>query len=402
MVTFEEDISTAFSDFRRVTGELFRAAGVAPDSPGEAARRLGLSRNLTWKFSRVMSDHDAFSALQHLPGDEGMEILAGAMGKAGVPRDMVASFAAARKRLEDVIVRHTGDRGTFELMLDSMAGAGSAERLEQSRKLAFRGNSGVWGLQARVRTTTAFVAPARDHSEMMDLAIIGGVVDFRRLRPGIRWPLFRPRQYHDDGTPVNLGAQGPKEEAIDPGSSGPETPLLIREFCSANMPPIRAVKSRLGYDYELGDGPVGNLGAFTCYQGRLVRDAEFVYRTGTDRYLDLLSHVTMPAETMLFDMVVHRSLAFLQEPKVLLMASADGVGPGREEQTVPLESKLVEVTGTPAVVSTSAVDRYGDVVSMVFARCGWAAREFRVKRLMIKYPPMHSVAVLRSVLPEKG
>ncbi len=396
--TFEEDLVEAFEALRVNLRRLLAAAGVQDIGSGDVARRLGLNRNLTWKLAKVLGSDDIYTSVQHLPGEEGMEILAKALANAGAPRDLVDGFTRARQRLDRVVEVHTGDRATFDLIIDGFAGAGSGDRLEQSRKLAFRGNSGLWGMQAKVRSTTTIVAPNRDDPTMFDFCIVGGVVDFRRLRPSTRWPLFRPRQYHDDGSPIDLG---PREEPVDPASASPESPMLIREFCSANTPDIRAVRSRLGWDYEMGDGPVGNLGAFTCFFGRIVRKATTIHRTDQDPFLDLLSNVTMPVETMLFDVLVHQDLPFLMSPKVMLLATMDGGGPGHEDQSIPLEARPLELMGRPPILSTQLIPRYDELTAFLFARGGWNPREFRALRLAIKYQPMHSVAVMRTELPAK-
>jgi len=396
-VSFEEDLTHSFHDLRTTLRGVMDSVGVDATAPGELARQLGLNRNLTWKLAKFIGTTDLFAALQHLPGDEGIEIATAAMKRVGAPDRVLDRFAKARARLDEVIRVHAGDRATMELILDSMGGAGSGDRLEQSRKLAFRGNSGLWGLQARVRTTTTFIAPSRTDPELLDLAIVGGVVDFRRLRPGIRWPLFRPRQYQNDGTPIVLG---PNEEAIDPASNDPSSPMLIHEFCSDNLPEIRAVKGRMGVDYEMGDGPVGNLGAFTCYFGRIVRRGPCRYHTSDEPYVDLLSHVTMPVETMIFDLIVHQELAYLMKPRVMLLASTDGVGPGNAEQSIPLEARPTELSGRPPLLGTPLVPRYDELTAMVFRRGGWNPRDFRALRIEIKYPPMHAVTVLRGELPK--
>jgi len=399
VTTFEEDLTIAIQEVRRTLGEMLSKGGTDATSPGDLARRLGLNRNLTWKIAKLLSEPDIYTALQHLPGEEGIEILTAAMERVGVGPSFVGKFYDALDRFEEVVRIHAGDRNTLELILDSMGGAGSGGRLEQSRKLAFRGNSGLWGLQARVRSTTTVIAPNREDPSFIDLSISGGVVDFRRLRPGIRWPLFRPRQYHDDGSAIELG---PREEPIDPASTDPSSPMLIRDYCSRNLPEIRAVRSRLGWDYELGDGPVGNLGAFTCFFGRIVRHATVNFRTDQDPFLDLLSHVTMPVETMMFDVLVHQDLPFLMNPQVMLLASTDGVGPGNEFQSIPLEARPIELSGVPPALDTPLVPRYAELVSTIFERGGWTLREFRALRLTVKFPPMHSVAVMRNSLPAKA
>lgn len=122
---------------------------------------------------RFSGGNDLYQSLQHLPGAEGIEILPKAAHKVGVAELLLDNVREAQRDFDRVV-------------LDSMGGAGSGERLEYSRKLAFRGSSGVWGLQARVRCTTSFVAPNRDNPDLLDLGLVGGLVDVRRLRAGMR------------------------------------------------------------------------------------------------------------------------------------------------------------------------------------------------------------------------
>ena len=77
--------------------------------------------------------------------------------------------------VERMVSRHVGDRPTLELVRDSLPDR-SHDRLIVSRKLAFRGNSGIWGVQARTRLNAAFVAPSHDDPEMLDAANVGGRV----------------------------------------------------------------------------------------------------------------------------------------------------------------------------------------------------------------------------------
>jgi hypothetical protein len=393
-VTFEGDLTEVFLNLRRALREMIDAAGADISAPGEVARLLGLNRNLTWKLAKVVGEADIYAALQHLPGQEGLEIVASTLGRAGVAPSYIEAFKAAIDAFEAFVRQHAGDRNTFDLILDGMAGAGSGEYLEQSRKLAFRGNSGLWGLQCKVRSSTNIIAPNRDDPDMLDVCRVAGVVGFRRLRPGIRWPLFRPRQYHDDGTTVETN---PNEESLDP-SAPKDSPGFLRDFCS-NMPQIHALPGRNGWDIETGDGPVGNLGAFTCFFGRLVRKTFPRYFTPRDPYLTLLCNVTMPVETMHFDVIVHKELESLGSPRVMLLASFDGSGIINETQSMPLDARPVELSGRPPMLGTPLIPRYDELTSFLFARGGWKPWEFRAHRLTIKYQPMHSVAALKYDLP---
>ncbi|QYK47521.1 MAG: hypothetical protein KF838_12105 [Phycisphaeraceae bacterium] len=396
---FEEHLTTAFQRVRRSIGSVLDAALLDAAEPQEMARRLGVNRNLTWKVSKVLGGNDLYQSLQHLPGAEGIEILLKAARKAGVAETLLESVREAQRDFDKVVEIHTGDRATLDLILDSMGSAGAGERLEHSRKLAFRGNSGVWGLQARVRCTTSFIAPNRENPDLLDLGLVGGLVDVRRLRANIRWPLFRPSFYNDDGTPAS---NAPGERALDPAYADSPGPKLLGAFCSPNMPEVHASKTRRGWVYELMGGPIGNTGAFTCFFGTLARGAASRWRTEQDTFAELGSQATMPTEMMQFDLIAHRDLDFLMTPRLHYIGHLHGNEPGDiETHTIPVHERPAELSGVPPVVGTSLIPRYDEMVAYTMERAGWDMRDFRAIRLAIKYPPMHSSAVLRAELPRK-
>lgn len=394
---FEEHLTSAFQNLRRSLDEAITGLGVAASDPQDVARRLGVNRNLTWKVSKVVCSPDLYNALQHLPGGEGLDILMGAVHKAGGTAESISRVRQAQREFDSVIELHTGDRATLELILDSMAGVGSMERLEQSRKLAFRGNSGVWGVQARVRATIVALAPNAGNPEMLDSCMCGGVFDFRRLRPNIRWPMFRPRWFHDDGTPW---AHHPSAEALDPAYASASGPKLLGKFCSREGAGISLANDARGQAYVFDDGPVGNVGATTCVFGTISRAVFPRYRTPEDAVGDLTTQILMPVETLIFDVVLHKDLAF-QQPEVIVRGHLDDPGSGISGMNIPIGERVLELPGRPPVVATPLIPRYEELFDYVFARLGWDRRDFRVLRFSIAYPPMHSTIMLRFQLPPR-
>ncbi|MGD9690097.1 MAG: hypothetical protein AB7K52_10630 [Phycisphaerales bacterium] len=389
---FEEHLTSAFQDLRSALERLLVSAGVDPSEPQEAARRLGLNRNLTWKLARVINGSDLYEALQHLPGSEGLDIIQRAASAAGVKDPLVSEVRSAQKAFDRVVEVHTGDRATLDLILDNMGS--SAERLEESRRLAFRGNSGVWGAQARVRVTSCIVAPSPDRPDMVDSVMIAGVVDFRRLRPNVRWPLFRPRVYTGTGETRVSPA-----EAIDPAFQGAAGPMFLGGFCRPFPPPVLAVPDGDSVVYELAEAPVGNTGAVTCYLGSLVRCTGERYATPDDPVADLSAQVSMPAEHLLFDLLLHRDLQDWGEPETFVIGQLLGSEPRVSPYRIPLGQRTELIAGQPPPLRCPQVPEYEEVMRFTLDRLGWSAREFRVLRLLVKYPPIHSSAVMRFRLP---
>jgi hypothetical protein len=275
---------------------------------------------------------------------------------------------------------------------------GSPTQLENSRELAYRGNSGIWGVQARARLTTGVIAPSRTEPDKLDLALIGGFLGFRRLRPDVRWTLFRFKGYNDDGSP-----RGGEFERIDP-SDPEDAPRLMRRFCSVTMPRVEVVQSGVQTEYVLPGGPVGNLGAFDCYFGEIVRGAP-MYRSEKDRFGEFSTGVRLPIETLVFDLIVHQDVPMPHAPRLIVQGfantSPDGPDASKHMAELPIAEPILELAGSPPVVTTPLVPRYSDVMSTVYSRLGRPPHEFRGVRLMMKYPPMSSQVVLRWELPTR-
>lgn len=397
----EHDCRQAVSRLRGALIDLYSAAGADPLVPQEVSRRFGLNKNLTWKISRIVGAQDALTAIQHIPRAAGLEILLEALGAHGASKAVADAVRSAAAEFDATVERHAGDRANLDLILDSMGASGSEDAMEISRELAFRGNSGVWGVQATARVTLAVVVPSAHDKGMVDAALVGGLVGFRRLRPQVRWPLCRFQSYSDDAQRVaNI-----MREPVDKDSDSPGTiPGLMRRFCTANLPPIEAVSTSNFNDYVLAPGPVGNLHAFDCFFGNISRGAP-AYRRPGDEYAEFASLMSLPFEHVLFDVLIQNDVPMESEPQALVYGRPTGEmdipAAKQSEQTLPIGQSCMEMVGMPAVVATPLVPQYAGLVSHVCERMGHDIRGFRGWRLMMKYPPMLSTVAIRWRLAQR-
>ncbi|MGD8452577.1 MAG: hypothetical protein PVJ57_12220 [Phycisphaerae bacterium] len=396
--SFEAQLAAAFQQFRGALTELLTAVHADPDRPQDVARKFKLDKNLTWKVSRIVNTPDSFSAVQHMPGTNGLNILLHAFEANGAPAATVARARTSFGTVHQMVTKHLGDRGTLEIALDGLSPGPDNERLELSRKLAFRGNSGIWGVQARVRAAVGLLAPTADSDDLVDVALVSGWVDFRRLRPDARWRLFTARAYHDDGTSADR-----TEVPIEDDSNRRGKLMLIPSFCTETMPPILETRERDAVVYELGEGPVGNSGAFTCFCGAINRGFASRYRDEHNTRGEFTTHITAPAETLLFDVLVHRDLPFAMRPAFslygMLLANPTEY---RDSDKLPIAEKIVEIGAYPPVVATALVPRYTELVNAIYHRGNWDPRDFVGLRFMLKYPPFPSTAVLAFPLLERA
>lgn len=386
---------------RKALGAAYDAAGADKGKPQDVTRKFGINRNTSAKLSRLMSNANPFTACVDMPGRDGFRLALAALGNAERVRAAAAAVEESLDRLDEVIERHADTRDEFELMLESMGllDVGS-ERATRSRELAFQGNSALWGVSARTRHSMVFLRPSAGMPPRVDYVHASQVLGFRRLRPDVRWRLLRMVLATDQGSQLP-GARSP--EPID-ASPDPTLPLLVRSFCSANMPVLQTVTSAEGCDYLLPEGPVGKQAEFDVAVGNIARGLPAV-RTPTDRYGSVSASVTLPVETLLFDLMLHRDLRRTIRPEVFVFGfphgGADGPAAQKIENLLWKGEELVELDGPPPEVATPLVPRAEELADYVFSRMGWKAEEFFCLRMVMAHPPMSSRVVLRWELGEE-
>ncbi|MGQ0626787.1 MAG: hypothetical protein ACT4PL_01650 [Phycisphaerales bacterium] len=387
----EEECRVAVQRLRGALIELYSSVGTDPTEPQEVSRRFGLNKNLTWKVSRVIGAPDPFTAVQHIPGGTGLEILLTALSSKGAPDGTVDGVRRAMAEFDRVVDLHAGDRAALDLILDSSGLGRDVDRLQVSREKAFSGNSGIWGVQARTRVTCGFLCPVRDDPSSIVAGLVGGFCGFQRLRREVRWPLFRFTSYDHHG------------QQRGPAKREGELPHVLREFSSPELPDISCNPVESGVEYVLNPGPVGRLSAFNCFferfDGKVPR-----YKTKEDERGEFASMINLPIQTFIFDVIAHRDIGPFQPPEVLVYGrpagGTDTPTQWRGDALLPLPERCMELVGSPPVVHTPHIPRYSEVVTGMIQRLGFDPGDFIGWRLQMEYPPMPSTVVLRWPLPE--
>jgi hypothetical protein len=224
--------------------------------------------------------------------------------------------------------------------------------------------------------------------------MIGGLIGFRRLRPGVQWRLFSVHACNDAGA----NTQGASLEEFEPKGPG-DMPRCIREFCSPNMPQLIERKDKGGgrSDFLLPGGPVGRQAAFDPVFGYINRGLPR-YRTPTDESGSAVTMVTLPVGALVFDLIVHRDFLPMT-PEVHVYGYPEGgpIGPAThtEQHRLPCNDRPVELAGSPPAVYTPMAPGATRMLERVFARLGVNPSEFRGWRLQIRHPPMSSIYILR-------
>jgi len=397
---FEEDFRQTLQAYRSALIELFSAVGEDLSSPLLIAERLRLRKNLVWRISNLVQAKDLYSVFPYLPSSKGMLELLARFGEQSVSAAKITKTKQAMVEFEAMASYHAGDRPTLELILDSVVtGRSEGHPLMASRKAAFRGNCGVWGIHARARVNSHFLAPNAENPELGDMVLTSGVVGLRRFRAGSIWPLARI-----GGRGGRIGDQGrPRELAIDPDYQDQPGLNLIPEFCSSPIPPIRTVESELGILFELAEGPVGNGSVTDMFLGTALPGVAPMVAGPGNEHGALECKIDAPVQSQQFDFFLHRDFRLPGELEWLLAGRLRGelrLDQGLENvDLLPLGATPQRVGYGLSVVGTPLAPGYPELCRKVYERMGWNPEDFYCHRLVIEYPPLTSSICVRFELP---
>lgn len=397
MSSLEQECGEAVGRLRAALIGLYDNVGADPASPQDVARTFRINKTLTWNMAKLMQAGDGLAAVPHVPGNSSIERFLKATETRGANKKIVDAVRDATREFERVISVHVGDRATLDLIIDGMA-SGEGAGLEQSRKRAYLGNSGIYGVQARTNLMCCFLAPNAQDSSQLDMVMLRGLLGVRRLRPTVRLPIFRTRQWSQAGQAIASQEWQPIEEETN-------SPFLSR-FNSGDVPEIEAVHAPGGTDYLIQPGPIGNRGAFDCFFGDMIRAGASRYQDHEDATGEFGVTVTAPTESVLFDIIAHRDIPFVLDAESFVYAhlytGGQMDGHWDEASLLPIRQRTVSLPGSPPAVATKQVPKYSEIHDYIYERLGWDPSEFRGVRLEMKYPPLGSTVVQRFMLPERN
>ncbi|MGB0951829.1 MAG: hypothetical protein ACPG31_01265 [Planctomycetota bacterium] len=394
--TFQEDYHDCLGSLRGALTDLLSGAGVLNARPQEIAREFKLNKNLAWKVSKLVHETPDHSTLSFIPGPSGFQIFLEALGTRGVPASQVTAADHAFQTFQEMVVRHAGDRPTLQLLLDSMAlQEGDSSRLEESRRLAFQGNSGLLGIQANVRFSSFFFAPNPEDPTMLDKAFIGGLLGLRRFRPDASWVLLRHSAQDGEGNDVPVTGRIP----LDPRFNGPG-PSLLGDYTSSPTPEVRVRKVNHVEFFELAKGPIGNTGiGDVCFGHFNLLDVPR-YKAPGDEDGQLHLYLGSPVETLVFDLFLHKDMEIPSPPTSELSLDFHHVDGSHYVDELPLSSAPRQLRGASPSVATPLIQNYGGMADLVWGRLGWKPQDFRAWRMEVKFPPIPGTLTMKFGLEE--
>ncbi len=407
------EAAAVLASVRAAFARVVDALPVRVARPVDLSEALGLHRKLGWQIWRILDAENPYEASQYLPGENAIRSFLHAAARRGVPHPLIQEAERAAAGIDTLVDTHAGDRASLDMMLGSLAGtARQAEELR--RRDAFRGNSFIWGIQARTRLFTSIVAPGK--GDTLDVAVLDGLIDLRRNRAEaacvlsetwVRDSASRP------GAPIEMeplwpggGAEGSPfaKNAIE-GGADPALPPVVPEF--STCPPEMMLPIRVGEGHvrvELERGPVGETGAITCITGQVFRNVGCRWRRENDATSDFAARVNKPSEVLVHDLIVRRDLFGPIEPSARVFSELSGPVVEQESlrqlEQLPMSVTVKQLGRGPDMASTADVPRYSELLRRAFERLGWDGADFDVYRARMRYPVVPSSVVLTFDLPE--
>jgi hypothetical protein len=394
---FEREIAMCADGLRGALLATIRSLGLPPDKSQTIARRLGLRKSLAWSLVKIVSEGDPYVAVSHIPGQTGMRLAIEAFRSNGADVAMTDATERESERFYRLIETHVGDRRTLMSILGEMWPERLQEQRESDRKLAFQGNSAIWGVQTRVSFAARFSAPNPESPDMVDLASVRGLLGLRRMRRTSRWPLWLAHAHNDDGTVREF-----HPTPLDPSLEPDDAPLLT-EHCTKPLEGTRLVRDPPYLKLDMTDGPVGSAGAIDFVMGHFSQKFASLIPDEKNRYGEFHIANYTPAELQVVDLLMHRDLPVVGEPEAKLFgrifAGAVGSMAPQQEGELPLHERMIDL-GRPPSVSTVHIPGYASMLQVAFDRLNWQPGDFRGYRLIMRYPPIPTGLRIRYRLAE--
>ena len=396
---FYEDVARTLT---RLRSELSEVIAAVPDDVRKGAdlhRALQIDRKLSWKVFKIANATDPVAAGPHVPSRANLRSFLRAATKQGVPARLIEAASSAAEEFEQMVARHAGDRATFDSMVSALGPDETAEQLNLvHRRLAFRGQRHILGVQAKTQLKLVAMQPG-DDPMMLDGIRVEGFVGLRQLRGTAPLIISHSGARNDDGSVVQI-----QREPLEP-VSGSHGLALLQDFCSKPLPELRAVQTQDGFvDGEILSQDVGNRAAVTCVEGHITRCALHRYSTEGDRVSGNVVTVRTPCEVVILDLMLHEDTYGPVEPTVFVHAEHTGEmlwdGVIRKRHRLPVYQSVSYLGKGPSVLHTPDIPRYAQMGRYALERAGWEGEKFDVYRCRIEYPVMPSSIVVVFDLPD--
>ena len=395
MKTVEEDAREALLELRGTLGQVLAAAAPNAERACEIQAALKIDKKLAWRVHHFLNEPDVMAASLYLPSASGLEqVLKGARSHGS--DKVAAGEQRTREAFENymgVVSSHAVERTVMDMMMASSSPTAQAEASRTHQRNAYKANSYIWGAQAKLQLSSIILNPSETSPGRVDIAMLRGLAQLRRIRPNVPWVFARALCIDDDGEiryPLDLHPIDPqptREDGLPPVS-------LLRSFCSKPVPEVRRV---LGSDRhildEIVEGPVGNSGLLDCFTGEVAKGAGVTHSGDHNKVADFAVRVRTPVQWLLLDVFAAGSSIPVDLPWVRSYSDIAGLeySPGRSERDrLPLNCEVQSLGRGIAGAYLPQLKKYPAMLEHAFTQLGWESSNFHHFRVLVEFPVMPS------------
>lgn len=397
-------IQDAEATLRQLQGSLGEVLDAIHEHDGRAfslARQLHIDKKLAWRIVKVVQSTDPFAATQYVPGAAAFKMFLSAAQGVGAPVSAIESALDAFSGFETLVRVHAGDRTSLEMMLTACAKTDRRTVDLVHRRMAYRGNSFIWGVQVRTYIKCGIVQPCNHDPNKLDLVSVHAFKSLRKLCDSGRLTIARmmSSEYDTEGRRIFT------YEAVSPSSHSCNGLFLLESFCTHPIPSIEMLESDRGFlNYELSGSGVGDTAAIDFVEAYAVRGLAARYRDMHNHYGENCANICIPTESVIIDMLIREdtfgeinfeSIVYGENLRRTFYPSPNRV----RDQLDICEPTSYLGRGT-SVLHVPRVPKYPKLVGHVLNELGWDAGRFDVYRCVLDYPVVPSTIVLRHELPE--
>lgn len=373
-----------------VSGGTPRAQDVTDD--------FAVHRKLGWQVWNIAYADEPLEAIRFMPNPRGIEVFRASAAQQGVPEELLARLDESVEQFQQIIRTHAGDRELLEMMVESGNARPDDSAEVRWRKQAFTGNSFIWGVRAKCLLATLMLHPSRKDG-YFDMVRIHGLLELVRTRATVRWPFAQSVVQTKDGREHTPVRQPLMESPLVRDIGVP----LMEPFCSQPLPAVQRRTGRSGMlEDELLPGPVGQTGASTVVTGEIVRQVAPITPSKPGQVALFGAGVRTPAEVFITDHFVHRDLFPAAERELRVFGEMISPTTQDERDCIPVADRIQHLGRGLARVRTAEVPQYADILGTALEKTGWAADDFDVYRVRMRYPPMPVAVMIRYEWPAEA
>lgn len=364
---------------------------------GGLSTHVGVNKVFTSRLLTALRQEDPLHVVHRMPGPEPLGRFLQSPALAEIPKPTLRAAKEAISRFQTFIEVEAGDRAALQTMMSPWLGEARSEFDQRRRQAAYKAISELKGASVDLSVATAIIHPASDRN-YLDVVWMLGLIGLRRLRPDARIKLDTRRLSHV--------SQERHPTTLDGNPLGGPEPSGLEGFCPNGPTPLEVVGANDTVNYLLGGSQFGPRHCSDMLLAEVNR-AEIKRHTPEQpqrrNYVNAVA--VPPAQTLILDLLLHRSLLDGNPPDLLIYDTAGSgpVDPNSDLSTYDLLESGEQLTfhdGVDGIPTIAEYAQYGPLMETVLGKLDWSADAFHLWRVRVPYP-LYSSQVTIAFKPQK-